>query len=152
MSFSTKNLFTWLLLLAVPLQGYAASTMLICGQGHHASASRTTARVAEQNATSAANHDHSAAHQDHASHAHQHIKSQFDLENAASPQDHALTKVKGKHLSGKCSVCASCCGSAAMISTFVLPPLERASSMVEPLPLPHIVDITIHGFERPPRA
>ena len=141
-------------MLAVPLQGYAASTMLICGEGHHESASRMTARVAEQNAASAANHDHSAARQDHAAHAHAHqqIKSQFDLENAASPQDHAPTKVKGKHLSGKCSVCASCCGSAAMISTFVLPPLERASSMVEPLPLPLIVDITVHGFERPPRA
>ena len=152
MSFSTKNLFTWLLLLAVPLQGYAASTMLICGQGHHASASRMTARIAEQNATSAANHDHSAAHQDHASHAHQHIKSQFDLENAASPQDHASTKVNGKHLSGKCSMCAFCCGGAAMISTFTLPPLERSSSMVEPLPQRLIVGVTVHGLERPPRA
>ena len=103
-----------------------------------------TAGVAEQNATSAANHDHSAARQDHASHAHQQIKSQFDLENAASPQDHASTKVKGKHLSGKCSVCASCCGSAAMISIFVLPPLERASSMVEPLPLPQHEAHTLH--------
>ena len=139
-------------MVAVPLQGYAASAMLICGQGHHASASRMTARVAEQNATSAANHDHSAAHQDHASHAHQQIKSQFDLENAASPQDYASTKVKGEHVSGKCSMCAFCCGGAAMISTFTLPPLERSSSMVEPLPQRLIVGVTVHGLERPPRA
>ena len=152
MSFLTKTFFAWLLMFAVPLQGYAASTILFCGPGHHTSASRMSPSAAELNTKSSVKNDHSVAHHDHASHMHGQGKSTSDQATAVSPQDHASTQVAGEHLADKCSMCAFCCGGAAMISTFTLPPLERASSMVEPLPQPLIVGITVHGLERPPRA
>jgi hypothetical protein len=152
MSFLTKTLFAWLLMLAVPLQGYAASTMLFCGPGHHSSALRMSIGVTELSATDSASHGPGAARHDHASHVHEQVKSQADESTAASSQDQASTQVAGKHLTGKCSMCASCCGGAAMISTFSFPPLEPASSVVEVLPVPLITGIAVHGLERPPRA
>ena len=152
MSLLTKTFFAWLLMLAVPLQGYAASTMLFCGPGHHTSASRVPPSAAELNTKSSIKNDHNGAHHDRASHAHEQGKSPSDQATAASPQDHASTTTVGKHVSGKCSMCAYCCGGAAIVSTVNLPPLERARSMVEPLPQPLIVCVTVHGLERPPRA
>ena len=149
----TKTLFAWLLMLAVPLQGYAASTMLFCGPAHHTASSRMPPSAAVLNTKkSSAKHDRSVAHHDHASHAHEQGKSSPVQVTAASPQDHASTQVAGKHLTGKCSMCAFCCGGAAIVSTVNLPPPEPASMVVEPLPQPLIVGVTVHGLERPPRA
>ena len=152
MSLLTKTLCAWLLLLAVPLQGYAASTMLFCGPSHHNSASRMSPSAAGLNTKSPLKHDHGAAKHDHASHVHGQGKSTSDHATAVSPQQLASTQVADKHLPGKCSMCASCCGGAAMISTFTLPSLEPVSSVVEPLPLPLLVGIAAPGLERPPRA
>jgi hypothetical protein len=152
MSFLTKILFAWLLMLTVPLQGYAASTMWFCGPGQHTSTSRMSPSAGEMNTKGSVKHGHIAAHHDHASTVHEQVKFQSDLSTDASPQDHASTQTAGKHLTGKCSMCASCCGSAAIVSTFTLPPLEPVSSAVEALSLPTIIGIPVHGLERPPRA
>lgn len=113
-----------LLLIALPLQGYSAGTMLFCG--------------ASIPAAGVSGHEHEdvyAAHHDEAASA--------DADGAATDYHDAMH--------GKCSVCSSCCSAAALPATPVaatsatlraapLPELEHADRGFGPARL-----------ERPPR-
>jgi hypothetical protein len=132
----------WLIAVALPIQGVAAATMLHCG-------------VANDHRPAAASgmheHHHSAMH----SHAdavvgdlHQHV------------HHHTSTKTAGadaaahQHADGQtgCSVCASCCGVAALpVMPLVLPAQDLAETAVAVHSLPVAVFLT-DGPERPPRT
>ena len=58
MRFLNKTLLAWLLIVAIPAQGFAAAAMQMCVPGRHG----TPVVVAVQN-----NHHHSATNHDHAS-------------------------------------------------------------------------------------
>lgn len=132
MTRALRSVLTWLLLVAVPLQGYAAAGMLFCG-------------AVGERATVAVGVDH---HHDHATSSlegtHQH-----EVAVVAS-DDGAVWDLHGA-MHGKCSVCSSCCSAAAipcapMASTVFEP---RATSFIE-----YERADTGHGsarLERPPR-
>lgn len=117
-----RALFIWLVVLALPLQGLAAVTMVLCtgGASHHAAA------AAPADAPSAsAGHDHS-----------QHDHSSAD----AKPLNH------------KCGICAACCHSIALSSSppaVSAQPLP-AADLLEPFVVIHAV--SPQALERPPRA
>ena len=92
-----RLLFAWLVLVAIPLQGFAAASMLYCGMG-----SGHGAQVQSQPAAS--------AHHDHADGDHSHAK----LEKAEKSVDDKAQLPDSSH---KCGVCASCGHSAAMTET-----------------------------------
>ena len=126
--------FAWLLALALPIQGYAAQTMLLCGPANHRSSA-----IAEHTGQG---HDHAAmAHDDAAAHGSAET-SAADADKAPPAElDHA----------GKCSVCSSCC-SAAAIDTSVV------TVAVVPPDLPEVPTIKlardrvmVGGLDRPPR-
>lgn len=79
----------WLMLLAVPFQGFAAATMLPCAP-----------------ATAAPAHQHVL---DAAAHQHHHAAMQHDQAGA----DHGA-KAHGQHGDAKCGSCAACCIGAAL--------------------------------------
>lgn len=79
----------WLMLLAVPVQGFASATMMLCEPV--AASSKAGAAVGP--------HDHAAM-----------LAAQAD-----SRQDQPATA--GQHAAGKCGVCAACCLGIVMIST-----------------------------------
>ena len=59
-----RSLFVWLLMLALPLQGFAAATMLFCGPGAHRTLIQAQANVPHREANREA-HDHATeGHQD----------------------------------------------------------------------------------------
>lgn len=134
-------LLAWLVLAAIPLQGFAAASMLYCGMGaHHASAQ--TGSAAQHSAISAgtaapALHDHS---------------SQGPM---AEAQVNKTGDEAGKQLpdaAHKCGICASCCHSVAitefsqMAAFAPLPQAESAKPFVlihaRPSPVP----------DKPPRV
>ena len=135
----------WLLVLALPVQAVAASTMLLCGAGHHGTVQAT------EGGHDHANHVHmgaqdvsavsdSTAHEDSA-------------EAAPSIEDSAFSPLTAKHANvmGKCSACAACC-TVAFLPTNVIAFTAPAPSRVLP-----VVELTTHagfiadGPERPPR-
>jgi hypothetical protein len=132
MTRALRSVLMWLLLVAVPLQGYAAGGMLFCGAvGERA----PVAAGAEQH------HDLAIAPLDGT---HQH-------EAAAGTSDLVAAWDLHGVMHGKCSACASCCSVAA------LPSAPMASAVVEPRATPFIeyerAD-TGRGsarLERPPR-
>ena len=126
----------WLLAMALPMQGYAAQTMLLCGP---------------------ANPQRSVV-VDHAAHGHDHAGMSADHEST-----HAMTKASvaaqevdpaspapAKH-AGKCSVCSSCCSVVALLThvvsvAVVTPDLPEIAT----LQLAHD-RVMVGGLERPPR-
>ncbi|MDM4768299.1 hypothetical protein [Pelomonas sp. SE-A7] len=126
----------WLLAVALPIQGYAAQTMLLCGPANHQSS------VLEEHAGH--DHDHaSMAHDDATAHA------KADMGSPSSDADKA-SPAKAKH-AGKCSLCSSCCNAAAIMTSVV-------SFAVSAPDLPEVPTIKVSrdrvmvgGLDRPPR-
>lgn len=145
MSFWLRITLTWLLALAVPLQGHAAQSRVMCGPDHgdagsHVSAVQVVHAAADPDAAA----DLHAAADPHAA-AHAHAAQAGDHE-PASHADHA------KHAEhGKCSVCASCCGALALTSAvpvFEASPAPAHYRAESPTPSPGTIP---GGLERPPR-
>ncbi len=122
-------------MLALPVQGLAASTMLQCGPGHHMGQGEMNSMHAMhsmQAMPGQAAHD-DASHEHHSNHAH----------DAPSSPDAS---------SAKCSACASCCSAVAILG-MVLPasaPVRHAA----PAPILAVSwqPVFIAGPEKPPRA
>ena len=117
-----RCVLTWLLLLALPLHGYAASTMVLCAAGHH----RSTASADGGHDPAA----HAAAH------------------HAAGHDNQAA---KPASVDAKCSACAACC-TAVYLPTNVIDFTAPAPGPVRAVPEPTtLVGFVTDGPERPPR-
>lgn len=129
-----RALLLWVLMLAVPFQGYAAGTMVLC------------AMPAQQPAGVSTRVESAAAH-DHAKHVHhgEMAQQQADSHDSAS-HDKADTDV-----THKCSTCGSC-HAAALISAALpdafhpLPPERLAAPLDAP------ASLAPHALFKPPRA
>lgn len=120
----------WLLAVALPIQGYAATTMLLCGPAHHQSPAAQDHGM----------HDHGDAAMGH---------NGTGARGEAAGSSHAPGGDKAQ--TGKCSVCSSCCNAAAIAASVVAP------AVVSP-DLPEVATVLIAeervilgGLERPPR-
>jgi hypothetical protein len=123
-----RLLLAWLVLAAIPLQGFAAASMLFCGSGQ-----RQQSQVQV----------HASAGHDHAAHGH------GPAAKVGQAADSATQLPDSSH---QCGVCASCCHSAAITETpraiaLAPPPQSRAA---EPFVLIHPRPSTVP--DKPPRA
>ena len=124
-----RTTLVWLMVLATPMQGYAAATMLYCGPGHHSAATKPET----------AGHAGSAAlhHADHAGY--------------AEPAQISATDLLDQTAKMKCSVCASCSAAVIVSSVVVIPVFTAASAPLIAVPDAPISFIT-DGPSRPPRS
>ncbi len=136
-----KLALLWLLVLALPAQGVAATTMQLCGPIHQ----RMMAGVQK-----------ALVQNGHAAHATQHLQHQHTQHNdgavIADGQDHA----KGTHQHPvdkvNCSACAICCVSATVPTfAFRIPELTILSDVFRPTEQPGFVGFIPEGPEHPPR-
>ena len=130
------RVLAWLLIVALPVQGVAATAMLHCGPGHHGSADTPVA---------GAHHDDVGA----VSHAHELTEPTTDPRH--HPDEEAQPPVADPSGFAKCSVCATCCLGAGF-------PMGRRADVISPphfLPLLSavvpVLEIFVPGPERPPR-
>jgi hypothetical protein len=131
-----KALIVWLMLLAVPVQGFAAATMLWCAPSpavtaHEAAGGHNHGLMVLASQASDGNHDHAitadaTAH--HAGHAHHHADT-------------------------KCNACAACYLGASMPPTFAsLVPVQTTQFESIPFISRPIASADLALPERPPRA
>lgn len=117
-----RAVLMWVLLIALPFQGYAAATMLGCGPDHHR--------------TSLPTHVHDEVVSAAAVGVHQH---------AASDDHHHPDQAS------KCSVCAACCVSAALPAKALVfsaaEPVGAPTRLLAMGPVGFLTD----GPDRPPR-
>ena len=125
-----KTFLLWLLLAALPLQGFAAAVQTSCGpMAHHGSSEMVM---------QAESHDHEG-------------------DGAASSSTEAASKsfshsVDAKHKSSFCSACATCCvGAVAPPCVSVLTPVYSSSLPVFFSPAPLVTGFIPAGLERPPK-
>jgi hypothetical protein len=125
---SIKTFMLWLLLAALPLQGFAAAMQLSCGPTRHAVSSPAPVAAA--------------------AHEHQH-DAHLPAKSPEQEQDHSAM---GKHAGSTCSACLACCIAAlALPSCGVMAPVYSAAvpaAAASPLLL---ADFIPGGPERPPK-
>jgi hypothetical protein len=121
-----KSLIVWLLLLAVPFQGFASATMLFCAP------IQTPAAV-----TTAAGHDHHA----------------MSMGQGAEHHHDANAKAASHHDGSKCNSCASCCFGASMPpSQTSRLPVETQHFAAIPFKSGAVPTVDLALPERPPQA
>jgi hypothetical protein len=147
-----RTALMWLLLLALPLQGFAAATMLTCGPNHHRLPVHAAAASVHDHG-----HDHGNGNGQHHAHAHEHAPApaQADAEAAVdvaadrAPSSHAMDQ--GAKSKSKCSACAACCiGAALPAAALVFAPFDAATAPVGSAPASRVGFFT-DGPDRPPR-
>lgn len=121
-----RSLIVWLMLLALPYQGYASATMLLCA----APATVATAGSSAPAAMSAAPHDHAA------------------MMAAQSHKDHAG---KSTHSGMKCGGTACCATAAPALSATEGMPLLPLVSVTIPFYSDFLPAVDLAHPERPPQ-
>jgi hypothetical protein len=140
MGLVVRALLVWLLVLAVPAQGFAAVTMAVCGSNHQGG--------------SAAAQMHEAAPADHAHHGghkadHEHPQAALGAGQAGAAA--ASTAEAGDTNMHECSACASCCSVGAMLSTVLaIPALDFIATVFSTL-VASVDAFAAGGPDRPPR-
>nr|WP_295769241.1 hypothetical protein [Rhodoferax sp.] len=135
--FRLRILLAWILMTALPVQGFAAASMLFCGMGaQHHSASAADAP-----------HDHTAMLA-HADDEHSYTKATVATRGAL-PNAQKNTQNNKQH---KCSICAACCNGVALVGlqqSMAVAPAAQAE-LAEPLVLIHTIPSPVP--DKPPRA
>jgi hypothetical protein len=137
-----RLLLAWLLMAALPLQGFAAASMLFCGnESQHAHAQALT--VGASGADEAWSGLHGAGQHDRAGHQHASSKHPQHGEKSAHSMPDATHK---------CSVCAACCNCVALVSTAHALALAPAPQADLAEPFVHINARPSPVPDKPPRA
>ncbi len=135
-----RALLIWLAVLAIPVQGFASATMLLCGPGHHAVSAATDSSMSSSHAQ---HHDAQVAQAEQ--HCHDEVADMPSHDEGPSLKQLKLFKAK-------CSACAYCCMAAFMPSSEVTVTVTHLpSSPIAYFQVP-FVGFAPDTFERPPRA
>jgi hypothetical protein len=126
---SVRWLLTVLLALSLPLQGFAATSMLLCGPLHQGSMQPMQPHHAAADTSSA------------------HAKHHGDRAAAAEQVDQdSIAKVYGQ-----CSLCAACCAALALTPHVPVLHAARAGDRYAPVQFEPAAGFLTGGIERPPR-
>lgn len=124
----------WLLALALPMQGYAAQTMLLCGPANHHGSGP----------------EHHGGH-DHAGMLSEHASAQSTVMTPAPVQEVDQAGAAAAKHAGGCSVCASCCSAVAITAGVVSFAVARPDLPEVPTVQVARDRVMVGGLERPPR-
>jgi hypothetical protein len=146
MSRFLRIMVMWLLALAVPVQGFAAASMVGCGTGHHGAAGWHSHAIGmHEHAVGVPQHSHDADADGMAQAGHQHHAN--DTHQGDDHKAHSGAKFS----KASCSACASCCTSAALPTEIVVfEPANAPDAFVSLSPQP-VASFVSGGPERPPR-
>lgn len=135
-------LAVWVLVFALPMQGFAAATMMNCEKSH----SHETKSLTET-------HDHAthSGYDEATSHeaTHEHVADAIDNQhNHATPHSSST-----KHACSHCATCTVCCATTAIVTTSlnVLAQFDNSKATLA-YSAPQFTSFVSAGIERPPRA
>ncbi len=133
--FKLRFLLAWLLMAAVPTQGFAAASMLFCGMGmQHVPAG------AKAIAAMDAPHDHAAMHGPTSDATQGHSHAADPAQGAPSDADHT------------CNICAACCNGVDLVGLSHMSAMAPApqAPLAEPFVRVHTLPSPVP--DKPPRA
>jgi hypothetical protein len=129
-----KTLFAWLLLLALPLQGYASATMLPC-------APVSTSVSTSLSTTAAPLPDMSSPHHDH----------QAMLAAMAQAQSDDGAGASAHHDGGSCKSCSACCPANLMAHAIDIA-ADTPHFATVPFATGFVPAVDLAPLERPPQT
>ena len=146
MSRTLKIVIFWLLVFALPLQGFASSGMLACGGAHHHVMSTVLQHDGQD----------SDVARDHADHNGQFSFSSFHQDTAGEAHISSDQSGDGSHHHGtaKCNACSSCCLTTAISFPVWLDPIAPLQTGLE-FNGQSEARFTVYfpeGLERPPHS
>ena len=127
--------------MAIPLQGLAAASMMLCATEHHQVSTVQNVQTGE--------HTYDAYVQSHEGHEqHTQYKQTHEADEHSSD-----TVTNHQHTAkDKCSTCSACCVGAVMLTSYFASPISRpASEKIDLVFSSHVGHIS-DSLERPPRA
>jgi hypothetical protein len=128
MNRAVRVLLIWIMVIAMPVQGWAASALRCAGMGHEALASGVASQPAH------GNHHH---HHDHA---------------APADAHEAPDGAGAHHGKGGCSACAACCSLLALPYAAPLQQGLLPAQVMQGVPLEQPSSQPPQRLERPPRS
>jgi hypothetical protein len=151
-----RNVMMWLLIAALPVQSWAAATMVNCGPSHHRMAPQAASgghssseHHSHAHDAQVAGHDHAVDHHDMEADGHHADEDQLQASDEPQADTDQQSLSLGKF---KCSACAICCLGMALPSSVLSFDASVSSETVQPgMPHGHVVFLTA-GPERPPRT
>jgi hypothetical protein len=144
-----RTILVWVMALAMPLQGMAASAMLFCAPGHAGvlqGPGPAAAAVGGSHAAHAHHHGHDADAMDQAAPTIE-VAADAPCAGADGPSD-----PPPHHGKFSCSACAACCSALCLPTSFVLPTPSIPEHVA---PMPTVEPVASHqpdGLDRPPRT
>lgn len=144
----TKFVLAWLLMLAIPMKGFAATAMLFCAPSHHSVVSTSSASQVAAPTLQASAHHH-AGMQQSAYHEYESDVSSSSTSAATDSLDLVKTaplKIE-KLADGKCSASATCCTGSALVDSVAM-----TGSDSIPFALESFVSYVPEGSDPPPRS
>lgn len=156
MQFLTQTVFAWLLMFAIPVQGFAATAMLFCAPSHHGGVVVST--VTQADALTLKTTEYTAHH--HVGMAQSsHHENESDVSSSVSSDvddsfglNKAVQLKVGKLGDGKCSACATCCTVSALVGTPIMNPVATIGSDSIPFTLESFASYVPEGSDPPPRS
>jgi hypothetical protein len=146
-----RIVLAWLVVVALPVQGYAAAAMLSCGPGHGRMAGAVEAGPAH-----AWHGAHGTAAPEATGHAAAHgaTASGATAPEASNPDASARDASAALAAAGafKCSACAACCVATALPASPVVVAALRPAAEAIPERLQPSGDFVVERLEHPPRG
>lgn len=141
-----RTLLSWLLLVVIPLQGFAAGAA--CHTGANAAQPAIEALAAAANADASQLAHRSMGHTEAAPHS---VQTHDHPPGAAQHPDSAHTSHGVDHQTHKCNACSPCCVSALPSVPVQVLALSALGFSPFPEPLNHQLSELTGGLDRPPR-
>jgi hypothetical protein len=130
-----------LLVMAMPLRGYAASAMVACGEAHGSKATSSHVHADGQEHRHVSSDAHPAAH-DHPAHEHASSHGQAQADSPAS----------STHGASACSACGACCLGLGLTAATHSAEEPAAGSPAIPFRSRNFQGVVLEVFDPPPLA
>lgn len=147
-----RAFLVWVMVIAMPVQGMAASAMLFCGASHE----RMMQGLVLDAPASAPGHSGDAAHEvaamDHGDHEHAGSGAPVASEPDMAADGDGMGSLFPHHGKFSCSACAACCTALALPASFELPQAVRTAHALRSSPVAPVASHQPDGLDRPPRA
>lgn len=131
----------WIMMFAVPLQGYAAAAMVFCGPGHAGATAETSVELSGMH--DHAQHSHADGRGDH----------HHDAVQAAEPSAKDIAKTASAETDAmhKCGTCGAC-HATALTSTLELAVFHHLPSADLAEPAFMVATLAPRVLDKPPRV
>ena len=147
-----RAFLVWVMVIAMPVQGMAASVMLFCGPSHERMMQGLMADAPVSPSSHAANPGREPAATGHGVHEHASPEYPVADEPAAGADASGVNGLSKHHGKFTCSACAACCSALVLPASFVLPVPSSPEHLAPMSPVEPVASHQPDGLDRPPRT